>query len=191
MLNLFKEMEREKALNLLKEKIKNQNLIKHSLAVEAGMRALASFFNENENDWALAGLLHDIDYEETKENPHLHSKIGSEFLMKMGVKEEICEAILTHNETHQILPKTKMAKALFCLDPLTGLIVASTLVLPSKKINDLKLENVLNRFKERSFAKSANREIIKKCQDYLNLSLEKFIEITLEAMKKISKELGL
>jgi len=89
------------------------------------------------------------------------------------------------------LPKTKMAKSLFCLDPLTGLIVASTLVLPSKKINDLKLENVLNRFKEKSFAKSANREIIKKCQDYLNLSLEKFIEITLEAMKKISKELGL
>jgi len=191
MLNLFKEMERERALNLLQEKIKNQNLIKHSLAVEAGMKALASFFKENKDDWALAGLLHDIDYEETKENFHLHSKMGSEFLMKMGIKKEICEAILTHNEIHQILPKTKMAKALFCLDPLTGLIIASTLVLPSKKIKDLKLENVLNRFKEKSFAKNANREIIQKCQEYLGLPLEKFIEIVLSAMKEISNDLRL
>jgi len=84
-----------------------------------------------------------------------------------------------------------MAKALYCVDPLTGLIVAATLVLPSKKINDLKTENVLNRFKEKHFAKGANREIIKKCEEYLNLPLEKFVEITLRAMQKISKDLGL
>ncbi len=184
-------MEREKALNLLKENLKNQNLIKHSLAVEASMRELARYFGENEEKWGICGLLHDIDYEKTKGDPNSHSKLGAEMLKNLGFDQEICDAILTHNEAHGILPKTKMAKALFCLDPLTGLIVAATLVLPSKKINDLKVENVLNRFKEKSFAKGANREIIKKCQEYLGLSLEKFVEITLGAMQGISNELGL
>jgi len=184
-------MTREEALKILKENIKNKNLIKHSLAVEAGMRALAKYFGEDEEKWGLAGLLHDIDYEKTKQNPNLHSKLGAQMLEKMGVEKEICEAVLTHNEIHGIEPKTKMAKALFCLDPLTGLIVAATLVLPTKKIADLKVENVLNRFKEKSFARGANREIIKKCEEYLNISLEKFIEIVLGAMKKIAKDLEL
>jgi len=184
-------MEREKLLNLLKENLKNPNLIKHSLAVEAGMRALARYFGEDEEKWAIAGLLHDIDYEKTKGDPNLHSKVGSQILREMGFDQEICNAVLTHNEAHGILPLSRMAKALFCLDPLTGLIVAATLVLPSKKLKDLKVENVLNRFKEKSFAKGANREIIKKCEEYLGLPLEKFIEITLKAMQEISDQLGL
>jgi putative nucleotidyltransferase with HDIG domain len=184
-------MEREKLLNLLKENLKSPNLIKHSLAVEAGMRALARYFGEDEEKWAIAGLLHDIDYEKTKGDPNLHSKVGSQILREMGFDQEICDAILTHNEAHGILPLSRMAKALFCLDPLTGLIVAATLVLPSKKLKDLKVENVLNRFKEKSFAKGANREIIKKCEEYLGLPLEKFIEITLKAMQEISDQLGL
>jgi putative nucleotidyltransferase with HDIG domain len=184
-------MEREKLLNLLKENLKNQNLIKHSLAVEAGMRVLARYFGEDEEKWGIAGLLHDIDYEKTKGDPKLHSKVGSQILREMGFDQEICDAVLTHNEAHGILPLTRMAKALFCLDPLTGLIVAATLVLPSKKLKDLKVENVLNRFKEKSFAKGANREIIKKCEEYLGLPLEKFVEITLKAMQEISDQLGL
>jgi len=184
-------MDREESLKFLKEKLKNQNLIKHSLAVEAGMRALARYFGEEEDKWGICGLLHDIDYEETKGDPNLHSKLGAEILREMGFEKEICDAILTHNEAHGILPITRMAKALFCLDPLTGLIVAATLVLPSKKLKDLKVENVLNRFKEKSFARGANREIIKKCEEYLGLSLEKFIEIILKAMQEISDRLGL
>jgi len=184
-------MDREKAFNLLKENLKNQNLIKHSLAVEAGMRALAKFFGEDEEKWALAGLLHDIDYEKTKEDPKLHSKLGAEMLKNMGFEEDICQAVLTHNEIHGIEPKTKMAKALYCLDPLTGLIVASALVLPSKKLKDLKVENILNRFKEKRFAAGANREIIRKCEDFLGISLEKFVEIVLGAMQEISDQLGL
>jgi putative nucleotidyltransferase with HDIG domain len=184
-------MEREKLLNLLKENLKSPNLIKHSLAVEAGMKALARYFGEDEEKWGIAGLLHDIDYEKTKGDPKLHSKVGSQILREMGFDKEICDAILTHNEAHGILPLSKMAKALFCLDPLTGLIVAATLVLPSKKLKDLKVENVLNRFKEKSFAKGANREIIKKCEEYLELPLAKFIEITLRAMQEISDQLGL
>jgi putative nucleotidyltransferase with HDIG domain len=184
-------MEREKLLNLLKENLRNQNLIKHSLAVEAGMKALARHFGEDEEKWAIAGLLHDIDYEKTKGDPNLHSKVGSQILREMGFDHEICDAVLTHNEAHGILPLTRMAKALYCLDPLTGLIVAATLVLPSKKLNDLKVENVLNRFKEKSFAKGANREIIKKCEEYLGLPLEKFVEIVLRAMQEIGDDLGL
>jgi putative nucleotidyltransferase with HDIG domain len=184
-------MEREEALKFLKENLKNQNLIKHSLAVEVGMRALAKYFSEDEEKWGLAGLLHDIDYEKTQGNPDLHSKLGAETLRELGIEEEICEAVLTHNEAHGVKPKTKMAKALYCLDPLTGLIVAATLVLPSKKIEDLKVENVLKRFKEKAFARGAKRETIQKCEEYLSLNLEKFVEIVLGAMKKISDQLEL
>lgn len=184
-------MEREKALDLLKENLKNQNLIKHSLAVESAMRELAIYFGEDGDRWTLCGLLHDIDYEKTKNNPNLHSKVGAEMLKNLGFEKEIWEAVLAHNEIHNIQPETKMAKALFCVDPLTGLIVAATLVLPSKKINELRVENILNRFQEKSFAKGANREIIKASEEFLDLSLEKFIELTLVAMQKISGELGL
>jgi len=183
-------MNRDEAFNLLLEKIKSQNLIKHSLAVEACMKGLARHFGEDEEKWAIAGLLHDIDYEETKNNASQHSILGAEMLGKVGLDQEICQAVKTHNEAHGILPETKLAKALFCLDPLTGLIVAATLVLPSKKINDLTVENVLNRFKEKSFARGAKREIILKCSE-IGLNLEKFIEICLKSMQEISDQLGL
>ena len=183
-------MHREEALKLVQERIKNQNLIKHSMAVEVCMKALASHFKEDESKWALSGLLHDIDYEETKNDPNLHSLKGAEFLEKLGVEKEIVEAVKTHNESHGILPQNQMAKSLYCVDPLTGLIVAATLVLPSKKIKDLTVENVLNRFKEKSFAKGAKREVILKCSE-IGLSLEEFVKICLESMKQISNELGL
>jgi len=183
-------MNRETALKLVKEKIKNQNLVKHCLAVEACMKVLASHFEEDTEKWGLAGLLHDIDYEETKDDPYQHSILGAKMLENLGVEKEIVEAVKTHNEAHGIPPQTLMAKALFCLDPLTGLIVAATLVMPSRKINDLNVENVLNRFKEKSFARGANREIIQKCSD-INLGLEEFVEICLKAMQAISNKLGL
>jgi putative nucleotidyltransferase with HDIG domain len=188
---VFKIMNREQALEFLKENLKNKNLIKHSLAVEAGMEGLARYFNEGVEEWKICGLLHDIDYEKTDGDINFHSKKGSEMLKEVGFNEDFCEAVLTHNEAHGVEPKTLIAKALFCVDPLTGLIVAATLVLPSKKINDLKTESILKRFKEKAFARGANRENIAKCEEYLSLSLEKFMEIVLSSMKKISSELGL
>jgi len=188
-------MTRDEAIKLVQEKIQNQNLIKHCLATEVCMMALAKHFGENPASggasWGLTGLLHDIDYEETKNEPEKHSLIGAEILEKLGLDKEIYEAVKTHNEIHGIAPETKMAKALYCIDPLTGLIVASTLVLPSKKIADLTAENVLNRFKEKGFARGANREIIAKCEELLGLKLEEFVKIGLEAMKTINNELGL
>lgn len=184
-------MTRENGFNLLKQNIQNQNLIKHCLAVEAIMRALASHFGEDQERWGLTGLLHDIDYEKTKNDPSQHSLVGAKMLEDLGIDKDICQAVKVHNKAHGILPETLMEKALFVTDPLTGLIVAATLVLPSKKITDLTPENVLNRFKEKAFARGANREIIKKCEEYLNLNLEDFIKIGLEAMQGISQKIGL
>lgn len=184
-------MTREDGFNLLKQNLQNQNLIKHCLAVEAIMKSLARYFGENEEKWGLAGLLHDIDYEKTKGDPSQHSLAGARLLEDLGIEEDICQAVKVHNEAHGIPPKTLLEKALFVTDPLTGLIVAATLVLPSKKIADLSTENILNRFKEKAFARGANREIIKKSEELLNLKLEEFVKVNLEAMQGIAKELGL
>lgn len=183
-------MNREEALKLVKENIKNKNLVKHCLAVEACMRGLASHFKEDEEIWGLSGLLHDIDYEETKEDAHQHSVVGAQMLKDLGLPQNIVDAVRTHNEMHWEAPETKMAKSLFCVDPLTGLMVASTLVLPSKKISEVTVENVLNRFKERAFARGATREVIAKCSD-INLNLEEFVKISLKAMQEISGDIGL
>lgn len=183
-------MTREKGLQLLEQKIQNKNLVKHCLAVEALMRALAQCFEQDQEKWGLAGLLHDIDYESTKEKPDQHSLIGANMLEKLGVDKEICQAVKVHNEYHGLPAKTLMDKALFVSDPLTGLIVASVLVLPSKKLVDLKIENILNRFKEKQFAKGANREIIQQCESLLNLSLQEFVKISLKAMQDIAMDLG-
>ncbi|XOB41437.1 MAG: HDIG domain-containing metalloprotein [Candidatus Nealsonbacteria bacterium] len=184
-------MTRDQALDLLKENLKNKNLLKHCLAVEASMKGLAQKFNEDVEKWGICGLIHDIDYEKTSGDENLHSKQGADMLKELGFDKDIYEAVLTHNEAHGIKPESLIAKALFCVDPLTGLIVAATLVLPSKKINDISTESVLKRFKEKAFAKGANREIIKKCEEYLNLSLEEFVGIALNSMQKISNDLDL
>jgi len=184
-------MTRDQVLELVKQKITNVNLVKHCLAVEIVMKGLARYFKEDEEKWGLAGLLHDIDYEQTKDDPQKHSLVGAEMLKNLDLSEDICQAVKVHNEAHGIKPETLMAKSLFVADPLTGLIIAATLVLPSKKIIDLTVENVLNRFKEKGFARSANREIIKQCETILNLPLANFVKIVLEAMQKINNELGL
>ena len=184
-------MNREEAYKLLKENLSNNNLLKHCLAVEAIMRGLAGRLNGDPEIWGITGLLHDIDYEETKGDPLQHSLVGAEMLKKLGFNNEITEAVRRHNEAHNIKPEGIMAKALFVCDPMSGLIVAATLVLPSKSIKDLTTENVLNRFKEKAFARGANREIIKQCEPLLGLPMEEFTCIALEAMKSISEELGL
>jgi putative nucleotidyltransferase with HDIG domain len=184
-------MNREEGLKILKQNISNSNLVKHCLAVEAIMKALARHFSEDEERWGLTGLLHDIDYEKVKDDLNQHSLLGAEMLQKLELGEDVCQAVKVHNEAHGVLPETLLEKALFITDPLTGLIVAATLVLPSKKIVDLEVESVLKRFKEKAFARGANREIILKCEEYLNLSLENFVKIGLKAMQNIAVELGL
>lgn len=185
-------MQRQVSLDLLNSKLQNKNLIKHSLAVEAAMKALAEHFGENENDWALAGLLHDVDYSMVvPDRLSEHSKLGAQICQENGLSKEICQAILTHNEAHGLEPQTKIGKALRSVDPLTGLIVAAALVLPSKKIADVKTETVLNRMEEKSFAKGANREIIRNGEKLLEMPLAEIVSIVLKAMQKIAGEIGL
>ena len=181
-------MNRNEALGLIKQSIKSENLIKHMLATEACMKKLAKEFGEKEEKWTLAGLLHDIDYEVIGEDFSRHGIVGAEILEKNGIDREVIEAVRAHPGNME--RASKMAKALYAVDPLTGLIVAATLMHPEKSLKAVDINFVLNRFKEKRFAKGANREQIKSCED-LGLDLERFITVCLEAMKEISNELGL
>ncbi len=184
-------MERKDALFLMGEYVKNQNSIKHMLATEAIMIALANKFREDEKKWGLTGLLHDLDMEivDYANNPENHGFQTVKILEEKGVEKSILEAIKAHNQATGKVPETLMEKAIYCTDPLTGLIVASVLVIPSRKISDLNSSSVLKRFKEKAFARGANREIIMKCSE-IGLELEEFIEIGFNAMKGIREDLG-
>ena len=183
-------MTREEALDSIKTNVENKNLVKHMLATEAIMRALARRLGEDEEEWGLTGLLHDIDVELTEGDMNTHSKLGADLVREMGASEEIAHAVLCHNEAHGVPLETKLDKALFCADPLTGLITAGALVRPDKKLAGLEAKSVRKRFKEKGFAAGANREQIATCGE-LELELDEFIELGLEAMKKVAPSLGL
>lgn len=183
-------MKRDEQVELLKTHLKNKNLFKHSLATEAVMRALARRFGEDEEKWATAGLMHDIDYDKTAEEPEKHANIGADMLGKAGFTDEIVAAVRAHNPAAGAERVTLMDKALAAVDPLTGLIVASALIRDEKKLEIVDTQFVLNRFKEKLFAKGANREEIRKCEEF-EVPLEEFVTISLDAMKSISGDLGL
>ena len=183
-------MTRKEALNSIKANVENKNLIKHMLATEAIMRALAKRLGEDEEEWGLTGLLHDIDVELTGGDMNSHSKLGADLVREMGASETMAHAILCHNPAHGTTRETKLDKALFCVDPLTGLITAATLVLPDKKLAGLKAKSVRKRFKEKSFAAGADRESISACSE-LGLDLDEFIELGLKAMQGVADDLGL
>jgi len=183
-------MTREEALSSIEANVENRNLIKHMLATEAIMRALARHFGEDEDEWGLAGLLHDIDVELTGGDMSQHSKLGADLVREMGGSEPMVHAILCHNDAHDIPCETLMDKALFCADPITGLITAAALVRPDKKLTGVEPKSIRKRFKEKSFAAGAKRENIAACSA-LGLELEQFIEISLKAMQGIAEDLGL
>ena len=183
-------MTREEALDSIKANIENENLIKHMLATEAIMRALARRLDEGEEEWGLTGLLHDIDMELTEGDMNTHSRLGADLAKELGASEPVAHAILCHNPAHGIPLETKLDKALFCVDPLTGLIIAAALVRPDKKLAGVEARSVRKRFKEKSFAAGVNREQISQCAK-IGLELDEFIELGLEAMKEIADDLGL
>jgi len=181
-------MTRDEAFSLIKSKVKNKNLVKHMIATEACMKALARYFHEDEELWSITGLLHDVDYDQTSKDPSKHGVVGSQMLQEMGIDERIVYAVKSHAGHAEA--KSVMDKTLAAVDPLTGLIVAAALMHPSKKLKEVDTKFVMNRFKEKSFAAGANRDNIKTCED-LGLSLEDFIGISIEGMKSVSDELGL
>ncbi len=183
-------MTREEALNSIKANVENGNLIKHMLATEAIMRALARRLGEDEEEWGLTGLLHDIDVELTQGNMHTHSKLGADLVRELGANEAVVHAILCHNEAHGVPRETKLDKALFCVDPLTGLITAAALVRPDKKLASLEAKSVIKKFKQKGFAAGANRQQITQCSE-IGIEFDQFIELGLTAMQAIAADLGL
>ena len=183
-------MNRDDALDSISVNVENQNTVKHMLATEAIMQALAKRLGEDEEEWGLTGLLHDIDMELCEGDMSTHSRLGADLVGEMGGSPAMVNAILCHNEAHGIPRETKLDKALFCADPLTGLIIAAALVRPDKKLASVEAGSVRKKFKEKSFAAGANREQIALCSE-LGIELDEFIELGLKAMQGNADDLGL
>lgn len=187
-------MDRDQALKIVEENVTNKNIVKHMLATEAVMKALAQNFDPDKVDeWGLAGLLHDGDYREDVPVNLQGIKIGKWIEEKgFSLSDEVKHAMAAHNASNTgVQPQSKMAWSLFACDSLTGLITACALILPEKKLADVTVERVLKRFKEPKFAAGTRREDIKTCEDHLGISLEEFVKIALQAMQGIASELGL
>jgi putative nucleotidyltransferase with HDIG domain len=181
-------LSRGEALALVNENMTKKNLVKHVLGVEAIMRSLARTLGADEELWGVTGLLHDLDYERTMETPDRHGRVTLEILNGRDLPPEVLDAILAHAGHKERV--SALEKALYCTDPVTGLIVASTLMHPSRSLAGLDAEFVEKRFKEKRFAAGANREAIATCSE-LGLDLHEFLQISINAMNAISEELGL
>lgn len=183
-------MNREEALKLLHQYIEKENMLKHSLASEAVMRAIAKRLGENEEEWGLAGLLHDIDVEETNADPKVHGPYARKIL-DGKIAEEIIDAIAMHNEDATRLERnTTFQHALAAGETITGLITATTMVYPDKKLASVKAKSITKRMKQKAFAASVKRENIMECEQ-IGIPLAEFAQLSLDAMCEISDELGL
>jgi putative nucleotidyltransferase with HDIG domain len=180
-------LNRDEILDSIHGNVQDKNMIRHMLATEAIMRALAKKLGEDEGEWGITGLIHDIDIELVEGDMSSHSKLGADIAQELGASETMVHAILCHNEAHGIPRETKLDKALFCADPLSGLITAAALVRPDK-LSGLTTKSVMKRFREKSFAAGVNREQVAQCQE-IGLDLEDFIGLGIEAMKGIASEL--
>ena len=183
------KVNREEVLGSIQSNVQDKNMVRHMLATEAIMRALARKLGEDEDEWGLTGLLHDIDVELVEGDLNSHGKLGADLAQELGANEKMAHAILCHNETLGIPRETRLDKALFCADPLSGLITAAALIRPDK-LSGLTTKSMMKRFKEKRFAAGVNREQVAQCQE-IGLELEEFITLAIEAMKGIASELGL
>jgi putative nucleotidyltransferase with HDIG domain len=182
-------MNRQQALDILHEYVKNENLIRHMLAVEAAMRYYAEKFNQDPEQWGIAGLLHDFDYEihPTLES---HPQDGAPILRQKGVPEEIVRAVLSHADHTGVPRETLMEKALYACDEVTGLIIAVALVRPSRSLDDLEVSSVKKKWKDKAFAAGANRQEIEKGAQELGIDLWEHVGNVIQAMRQVAKDLG-
>ena len=183
-------MNREQSLELLHKHIKNEKMIAHCLASEAVMRKVAERLGQNADEWGLAGLLHDIDVEMTNADPYTHGKKSRELIGDI-LPENAIDAIEMHNEVSAGKERSTMIQnALAASETITGLIFATALVYPDKKIASVKVKSVVKRMKEKHFAASVKRENIMECER-VGLSLDEFTEIALKAMSENSDKYGM
>lgn len=174
---------------MVQSTVKNQNLVKHMLATEACLRSLARRLDQDEETWGIAGLVHDIDYEQTKDDPSRHALLAADTLTSQGAEPEVIQAVRAHSGN--VALESLLDKAIWATDPVTGLIVAAALMHPTKRLSGVDIGFVMNRFKEKRFAAGANRDQIMTCTANLGLPLEEFIAICLKAMQEIAPLLGL
>lgn len=195
-------MTREQAYQLMIEMIKNPNLRKHGLAVEAIMRKLCHELQKrhpeldsgsefDEEEWAIVGLLHDADYELIEKDPSKHTLVTEEKIKPLGASERIINGIKAHHDGIKDSRDNYLEKAIYGADELSGLITAVALVRPDRKLSSVTVESVMKKFPQKAFAAGAKREQILACERELGIPLEEFVKIALEAMQGISKELGL
>ena len=182
------QLTREKAYEIVLEKIGVNNLLKHILAVEAGMRRLAEHFNEDVEYWGLIGLVHDLDYNETKKDEKRHTFITEDWLKEYELPEEMLYAIRAH--PGHVPCRSRLDWALYTVDPTTGFIVACALMHPEKKLSVIDADFMLRRFKEKRFAAGASRENIAACTN-LGLQLDEFLLLVHDGMMRITDQLGL
>jgi len=184
-------MNRDEAIKLLHEYIKSPNMLNHCYASEAVMRGMAKRLGRDEDKWGLAGLLHDLDVELVNADMYIHGKETVRILNELNVDSEIVDAIRMHNETSAGEKRSKEFQfALAAGETITGMIVATTLVYPDKKVASVKPKSVTKRMKEKKFAASVRRENIMECEK-IGIPLPEFVEISLKAMTGISDQIGL
>jgi len=182
---------RDQAFARLQEHVSNEKTIIHCLASEAVMRALALRLGEDQDRWGLTGLLHDIDVEFTNADPTVHALKAEELLADFALDSEMIDAIRMHNDDATGIPRsTTFQHALAAGETITGLIYATTLVYPDKKIASVKYKSVRKRMKEKAFAASVNRDHILECEK-IGIPLDEFIQLSVDAMKEISEDIGL
>jgi putative nucleotidyltransferase with HDIG domain len=183
-------MEREEILTIVNEFVKNQGLVRHMLAVEACMRFYAHKYSEDIETWGLTGLLHDFDWEMHPTLDH-HPQDGAPILRERGVPEVIVRAILSHADHTGVLRESRMEKALYACDEITGLVTAVALVRPSKSIHDVKVKSVKKKWKNLAFAAGANREEIANATEDFEIEQWEHVGNVILAMQSIADSLGL
>jgi putative nucleotidyltransferase with HDIG domain len=175
---------------LITRQVSKRNVIYHMFAVEAIMRSAARYLDQNEDVWGMLGLLHDVDYEKTETTPEKHGLLGEEILSGK-ISDELIRAIKAHNSIHTgVKPETMMEKALIACDAISGLLVACALVMPSKKLADVKTETVAKKFKDKDFARGAERERIMVCEE-IGIPKERFFEVSLIGLRVVASQVGL
>jgi uncharacterized protein len=182
---------REEALGLLRKYVKNEKMIAHSLASEAVLKALAIHLGRNAEAWAQAGLLHDLDVEVTHADAYTHGPEAAKWLSEMGLDADVVDAIGMHNEIATGKERTtEFQHALAAGETITGLVMATALVYPDKKIASVKTKSVVKRMKEKAFAASVKRENILECE-LIGIPIDQFASIAIDAMAGIANEIGL
>jgi len=184
--------DRETALDKLREKVSTDWLVKHCIAAGAVMRALAERFEDDPDAWEVIGILHDVDFDQTKDDPRLHTVLAGEWLREWGFDESVVRAVLAHNEMaeHGFQRDSTLALALSAAESITGLVVATALVMPDKKLASVKPKSVRKRMKEKAFARKVSREEIMQCEQ-IGIPIAEFCELAVVAMRGVSAELGL